>query len=119
MTSASTGAFVIARRGKFTRKACGYMNDPRCRRAALPRFPSWLGKQGNARFAHIPTGTTTNNEFGADELNGKLVKSAVASTAIGADIKNRQAYILTTGSRCLTIGSTRAVSSTRSEMHAR
>jgi hypothetical protein len=40
-------------------------------------------------FAHIPTGTTANNEieFDTGEVNGKLVEPAVASTAIGADIK--------------------------------
>ena len=40
-------------------------------------------------FAHIPTGTT-NNEFATDEVNGKL-EPAVASTAIGADIKTGRA----------------------------
>jgi hypothetical protein len=42
-------------------------------------------------FAHIPTGTTTNNEFATDEVNGKLVEPTVASTAIGADIKTGRA----------------------------
>jgi hypothetical protein len=37
-------------------------------------------------FAHIPTGTATNNEFDIDEMNSRRLKSAVAS-AIGADIK--------------------------------
>jgi putative transposase len=41
-------------------------------------------------FAHIPTGTT-NNDFATDEVNGKLVEPAVASTAIGADIKTGRA----------------------------
>ena len=35
-------------------------------------------------FAHIPTGTTTNQGLVIDEVKGKPV---VASTAIGADIK--------------------------------
>jgi hypothetical protein len=34
--SASIRASVIARRGKFTRRACGYVDDRRCRPAALP-----------------------------------------------------------------------------------
>ena len=42
---------------------------------------AWLG------FAHIPTGTATNHGFDIDEVNGRLVKPAVASTAIGADIE--------------------------------
>ena len=35
-------------------------------------------------FAHIPTGTATNQEF-------DIVKPAVASTAIGADIETGRA----------------------------
>ena len=31
-------------------EACGYVDDRRCRPAALPHFPSQLGKQGNARL---------------------------------------------------------------------
>jgi len=38
-------------------------------------------------FAHIPTGTATNHGFDIDEVNSSRVKPAVASTAIGADIK--------------------------------
>jgi hypothetical protein len=30
-------------------------------------------------FAHIPTGTTTDNEFANDEVNGKLVETATRS----------------------------------------
>jgi len=36
-------------------------------------------------FAHIPTGTATNNEFDIDEVNSRHLKLAVAP-AIGADI---------------------------------
>jgi putative transposase len=38
-------------------------------------------------FAHIPTGTATNHRFDIDEVNGRLVKPAVASTAIGGGIE--------------------------------
>ena len=38
-------------------------------------------------FAHIPTGTATNDGFEIDELNSRLVEPAVAPTAIGADIE--------------------------------
>jgi putative transposase len=48
--SASTRASAVAHRGKFTRKACGYVDDRRCRPAALPRFPSELGRRGNAHL---------------------------------------------------------------------
>ena len=60
--SASTRASAIAHRGKFTRKACGYVDDRRCRPAALPPLPERARiVRGNARFfAHIPTGTATN-----------------------------------------------------------
>ena len=44
--SASTRASVIARRGKFTRKACGYVDDRRCRPAALPPLPERARKAG-------------------------------------------------------------------------
>ena len=38
-------------------------------------------------FAHIPTGTATNNEFDIDEVNGRFVESVAPVTAIGADIE--------------------------------
>jgi putative transposase len=44
--SASTRAWVIARRGKFTSKACGYVDDRRCRLAALPPLPERARKAG-------------------------------------------------------------------------
>ena len=44
--SASTKASIIARRGKFARKACGYVDDRRCRPAALPPLPEPARKAG-------------------------------------------------------------------------
>jgi putative transposase len=44
--SARTRASAIARRGKFTRKACGYVDDRRCRPAALPPLPDRTRKAG-------------------------------------------------------------------------
>jgi hypothetical protein len=41
-------------------------------------------------FAHIPTGTATNNEFDIDEVSRRRLKPAVA-TAIGADIETGRA----------------------------
>ena len=38
-------------------------------------------------FDHIPPGTTTNNGFDIDEVNGRPVKPAVAPTTIEADIE--------------------------------
>jgi hypothetical protein len=46
MTSASTRASATARRDKFTRKACGYVDDWRCRPAALPPLPEKARKAG-------------------------------------------------------------------------
>ena len=45
-TSARTRASAIGRRGKFTRKACGYVDDRRCRPAALPPPPEQARKAG-------------------------------------------------------------------------
>src|SRR5262249_30035736 len=44
--SASTRAWVIARRGKFTSKTCGYVDDRRCRPAALPPLPEQARNAG-------------------------------------------------------------------------
>ena len=55
-------------------------------RLRFPRFPSQLGKRGNARLR--PTGTTANKGFNIDdEVNGRLAEPAVALTAIGAEIE--------------------------------
>ena len=55
-------------------------------RLCFPRFPSQLGKREMLAFAHIPTGTATNNGFDIDEVNGRFVEP-VAPTAIGADLE--------------------------------
>jgi transposase InsO family protein len=46
MRSATTRASAIARRGKFTRKAYGYVDDRLCRPAALPALPEQARKAG-------------------------------------------------------------------------
>jgi len=38
-------------------------------------------------FAHIPTGTTSNNGFDIDEVNGRFVEPVAPVTVIGADIE--------------------------------
>src|SRR5215471_7749458 len=91
MTSVSTRASAIARRDKFTRKACGYVDDRRCRPAALPPLAEPARKAGKCSPSPTYPQVTTNNEFATDEVNGKLVEPAVASTAIGADIKTGRA----------------------------
>src|SRR5438094_8104779 len=42
-------------------------------------------------FAHIPTGTAANKGFDIDPAKGRTVASAIALTAIGADIKTGRA----------------------------
>jgi putative transposase len=64
-----------------------------CGRSALPTGCASPASRASSEtremlaFAHIPTGTTTNNEFDVDEVNRKLVKPATAPTAIGAVIE--------------------------------
>jgi putative transposase len=64
-----------------------------CGRSALPTGCASPASRASSEsremlaFAHIPTGTTTNQGLVIDEVKGKLVKPVVASTAIGADIK--------------------------------
>jgi hypothetical protein len=55
-------------------------------RLRFPRFPSQLGRRGNARLrphTHIPTGAAANPGFNIDEVNSRFVEP----TAIGADIE--------------------------------
>ena len=40
---------------------------------------------GMLAFAHIPTGATANKRFDIDEVKSRIVKPAIAVTAIGAD----------------------------------
>ena len=85
--SASIRVLAIARRGGFTRKACGYVDDRHCRPAALPPLPERTRKAANAAFADIPTGATANKGFDIDEVKGRIAEPANAMTAIGATSK--------------------------------
>src|SRR5215831_18913410 len=54
------------------------------------RFPaSRASSEGGEMlaFAHIPTGTTTNNRIDIDEVTGRFVEPIAPVTAIGADIE--------------------------------
>src|SRR5262250_2703379 len=72
-----------------------------CGRSALPTGCASPASRASSEsrqmlaFTHIPTGTTTNNEFATDEVNGKLVEPAVASTADRSRHQDRQGYTLT------------------------
>src|SRR5436190_24346506 len=91
MLSVSIRASAIAHRGKFTRKACGYVDDRLRRPAALPPASRASSESGEMlAFAHIPTGTTTNHRFDIDEVNSRRGKPAIAPP-IGADIETGRA----------------------------
>src|SRR3984893_13380520 len=92
MRSASTRASAIARRGKSTRKAYGYLDDRLCRPAPLPPPPEPARKAGKCSPSPTyPTGTPANKGFDVDEVNSKIVEPAGALTAIGADIETGRA----------------------------
>src|SRR5246127_410056 len=64
-----------------------------CGRSALPTgcaFPASRASSASGEmlaFAHIPTGATASKGFDTDQVKNRIVKPAVAVTAIGADIE--------------------------------
>jgi hypothetical protein len=54
--------------------------------AAPARLASLVG-QLHRRPAHVPIGTTADKGFDIDEMKSRIVESAIALTAIGADIE--------------------------------
>jgi putative transposase len=64
-----------------------------CGRSALPTGCASPASRANSEsgemlaFAHIPTGTTTNNRIDIDEVNGRFVEPVAPVTAIGVDIE--------------------------------
>jgi hypothetical protein len=68
-----------------------------CRRSAVPTGCASPASRASSEsgemlaFAHIPTGAAANTGFDIDEVNSRLVKPAVTSTAIGADIETGRA----------------------------
>ena len=62
-----------------------------CGRSAVPT--GWASPASRAEsremlaFAHIPTGTTANKRIDIEEVKSKILESAIALTAIGADTK--------------------------------
>jgi hypothetical protein len=70
MLSANTRASAIAHRDKFTRKACGYVDDRRCRPAALPPLRERARKAGKCP----PSPTYTQAPQRAKELISTIRK---------------------------------------------
>ncbi len=64
-----------------------------CGRSALPTGSASPASRASSdsgemlAFAHIPTGATANKGFDIDEVKSRIVKLAIAVTAIGADIE--------------------------------
>ena len=56
-------------------------------RLCFLRFRAKSESREMLAFAHIPTGTATNNEFDIDEMNSRRLKPVAPVTAIGADIE--------------------------------
>jgi putative transposase len=62
-----------------------------CGRSALPTGSASPASRASSEsgemlaFAHIPTGATANKGFDIDEVKSRIVKPAIAVTAIGAD----------------------------------
>ena len=54
-------------------------------RLRFPRFRASSESGEMLAFAHIPTGATANKGFDIDEVKSRIVKPAIAVTAIGAD----------------------------------
>src|SRR5437868_8732857 len=102
--SASTRAWVIARRGKFTKKACGYVDDRRCRPAALPPLPERARKAG--KCSPSPTYPQAPQLAKDLILKGKRWKrhSSRRADSDRSRQRNRPGYTLTSGSGCPTIG---------------
>src|ERR1700746_1522810 len=90
--SASTRASVIAHRSKFTRKACGYVDDRRCRPAALPPLPERARKGGESSPSPTyPQALQFNKTIDVDDSKSRGVPPATAPTMIGADIETGRA----------------------------
>ena len=82
--SGSTRASATARRSKVTRRACGYVDDWRCRSAALPPLPEQARKAGKCS----PSPTYPQAPQSTKAINVKDLKSrGTAITTIGADIE--------------------------------
>jgi hypothetical protein len=68
-----------------------------CGRSALPTGCASPASRASSEsremlpFDHIPTGTNPNQGFDIDEVNGRLVQTALAPTAAGDDIETGRA----------------------------
>ena len=64
-----------------------------CGRSAVPTGSAFPASRASSEsgemlaFAHIPTGTAANKGVDIDQVKSRIVKSAIALAAIGADIE--------------------------------
>ena len=85
--SASTRASATAHRGKFTRKACGYVGSALPTGCAFPASRASSEGEEMLAFAHIPTGTTVNKAIDVEDLKSRgAAARSTAMTTIRADI---------------------------------
>src|SRR5260370_9860057 len=68
---------------------CGRSAPPTDCASPASRASSEIGEM--LAFDHIPTGATTNTGFNIDEVNSRLIKPAVALTAIGVELETGRA----------------------------
>jgi len=107
LAPANTRASAIARRGNFTKRAYGYMDDRRCRPAALPPVPERARKAGKCSASPIPTGTTVSKAIDVEDLKSRGAAPAFCDDDDRSRHRNRRGYTLTSGSDCLSLmGST-------------
>ena len=81
---ASTQASATARRAKYTKKACGYVDDRLCRPTTRSRYRAGSESGEMLAFARIPTGAAADKR---SILVAPEIREPSRSTAIGADIE--------------------------------
>jgi hypothetical protein len=84
--------------GKFTRNACGYLDDRRCRRAALPRFPNELGKRGNAGLRPHTSQRNDRNRSRHRNRRGYTLRSGSGRLTIGVHLRRFRREVRLSGS---------------------
>jgi hypothetical protein len=71
----------------YRTRACGYVDDRRCRPAPLPPLPEQARKAGKCSPSPTSHSATANTGFDIDEVKSGIVEPAIAVAAIGADLE--------------------------------